>query len=230
MAAKPTTCVIGAGISGLTAGKAFSDWGLPYTCFEAATTSAATGISATRTAAPRPTSRSTSTPHGTASPSATCRWAPTSTRTTPTTAQILGIPPALRRRLLAARPDPLRDPGRARRAQGRRRLGDHPRRRVERRSSTSSSSATAITGTRAYPNFPGSFDGETIHSHHYIGPERAARPDGQARPGGRDRQQRRRHRLGALAQGSRREGLPLDPQRRLGDAQVLPGPARWTRW
>ena len=35
MPAKPTTCVIGAGISGLTAGKALSDWGLPYTCFEA---------------------------------------------------------------------------------------------------------------------------------------------------------------------------------------------------
>jgi cation diffusion facilitator CzcD-associated flavoprotein CzcO len=33
--AKPTTAVIGAGISGLTTGKAFSDWGLPYTCFEA---------------------------------------------------------------------------------------------------------------------------------------------------------------------------------------------------
>src|SRR5919106_6586734 len=33
--AKPITCVIGAGISGLTAGKALSDWGLPYTCFEA---------------------------------------------------------------------------------------------------------------------------------------------------------------------------------------------------
>jgi Flavin-binding monooxygenase-like len=31
---KPTTCVIGAGISGLTAGKALSDWALPYTCFE----------------------------------------------------------------------------------------------------------------------------------------------------------------------------------------------------
>jgi cation diffusion facilitator CzcD-associated flavoprotein CzcO len=35
MPAKPTTCVIGAGISGLTTGKSFSDWGLPYTCFEA---------------------------------------------------------------------------------------------------------------------------------------------------------------------------------------------------
>ena len=35
MTPKPTTCVIGAGISGLTTGKALSDWGLPYTCFEA---------------------------------------------------------------------------------------------------------------------------------------------------------------------------------------------------
>jgi cation diffusion facilitator CzcD-associated flavoprotein CzcO len=34
MTAKPTTCVIGAGISGLTAGKALTDWALPYTCFE----------------------------------------------------------------------------------------------------------------------------------------------------------------------------------------------------
>jgi cation diffusion facilitator CzcD-associated flavoprotein CzcO len=32
---RPTTAVIGAGISGLTAGKALSDWGIPYTCFEA---------------------------------------------------------------------------------------------------------------------------------------------------------------------------------------------------
>src|SRR5579859_7086229 len=29
------TCVIGAGVSGLTAGKALGDWGVPYTCFEA---------------------------------------------------------------------------------------------------------------------------------------------------------------------------------------------------
>jgi cation diffusion facilitator CzcD-associated flavoprotein CzcO len=31
----PRTCVIGAGVSGLTAGKAQSDWGVDYTCFEA---------------------------------------------------------------------------------------------------------------------------------------------------------------------------------------------------
>jgi len=35
MADLPTTCVIGAGISGLTAGKTLSDRGLPYRCFEA---------------------------------------------------------------------------------------------------------------------------------------------------------------------------------------------------
>src|ERR671918_566468 len=35
MAEKPTTCVIGAGISGLTAGKALADRDLPYECFEA---------------------------------------------------------------------------------------------------------------------------------------------------------------------------------------------------
>ena len=32
--ALPRTCVIGAGLSGLTAGKALTDWGIPYTCFE----------------------------------------------------------------------------------------------------------------------------------------------------------------------------------------------------
>ena len=31
----PTTAVIGAGISGLTAGKMLADYGVPYTCFEA---------------------------------------------------------------------------------------------------------------------------------------------------------------------------------------------------
>jgi cation diffusion facilitator CzcD-associated flavoprotein CzcO len=35
MAERPTTCVIGAGISGLTAGKALADSAVPYTCFEA---------------------------------------------------------------------------------------------------------------------------------------------------------------------------------------------------
>jgi cation diffusion facilitator CzcD-associated flavoprotein CzcO len=30
----PRVCVIGAGVSGLTAGKALGDWGIPYTCFE----------------------------------------------------------------------------------------------------------------------------------------------------------------------------------------------------
>jgi cation diffusion facilitator CzcD-associated flavoprotein CzcO len=35
VAEHPSTCVIGAGISGLTAVKALGDWGVPHTCFEA---------------------------------------------------------------------------------------------------------------------------------------------------------------------------------------------------
>ena len=35
MADMPTVCIIGAGVSGLTAGKALGDFGVPYTCFEA---------------------------------------------------------------------------------------------------------------------------------------------------------------------------------------------------
>ena len=35
MIEQPTTCVIGAGVSGLTALKALGDWGIPHTCFEA---------------------------------------------------------------------------------------------------------------------------------------------------------------------------------------------------
>jgi cation diffusion facilitator CzcD-associated flavoprotein CzcO len=35
MPERPTTCVIGAGVSGLTAVKALGDWRIPHTCFEA---------------------------------------------------------------------------------------------------------------------------------------------------------------------------------------------------
>lgn len=35
MSELPNTCVIGAGVSGLTAVKALGDWGIPHTCFEA---------------------------------------------------------------------------------------------------------------------------------------------------------------------------------------------------
>lgn len=35
MADLPSVCIIGAGVSGLTAGKALGDFGVPYTCFEA---------------------------------------------------------------------------------------------------------------------------------------------------------------------------------------------------
>jgi cation diffusion facilitator CzcD-associated flavoprotein CzcO len=35
MSEQPKTCVIGAGVSGLTAVKSLGDWGIPHTCFEA---------------------------------------------------------------------------------------------------------------------------------------------------------------------------------------------------
>jgi cation diffusion facilitator CzcD-associated flavoprotein CzcO len=38
MEALPSVCVIGAGVSGLTACEALSDFGLPLTCFEASET------------------------------------------------------------------------------------------------------------------------------------------------------------------------------------------------
>ena len=105
------------------------------------------------------------------------------------------------------------------------RLADHAPPTARRTSSTRCSSATATTGIRRCREFPGSFDGDTLHSHHYIDPSRPARPARQAGARGRDRQQRRRHRLRAVAQGGRRAGLHLDPQRRLGDAQVRLRPA-----
>ena len=35
MTDRPSTCVIGAGVSGLTALKSLGDWEVPHTCFEA---------------------------------------------------------------------------------------------------------------------------------------------------------------------------------------------------
>ena len=69
---------VGAGISGLTAGKALSRLrGLPYTCFEASDDVGGNWYFGNPNGRSRPTSRCTSTPPATASGSATCRWAPT---------------------------------------------------------------------------------------------------------------------------------------------------------
>ena len=112
MAELPTTCVIGAGISGLTTGKALSDRGLPYTCFEASDDIGGNwyfgnpnGRSSAYQLAPHrhlPRQRLAS---------ATCRWART-TPTTPTTRRSV-VPGPLRGGLRPAGPDPLRDAGRS---------------------------------------------------------------------------------------------------------------------
>ena len=73
-----------------------------------------------------------------------------------------------------------------------------------------------------YPDFPGTFDGETIHSHHYIGPDDPL-----------DLHGKRVLVVGIgnsavdiaseSPQGCRREGVHLHAQRRLGDAGHLFG-------
>ena len=124
MTDQPTTAVIGAGISGLTAGKALSDRGLPYTCFEACDDIGGNWYfgnpngrsSAYRVAAHRHLPRQRQLPRH-----ADGRRLPG----LPAPRADQALPGPLRRRLRAARPDPLRDPGRARRAQAGRRLADH---------------------------------------------------------------------------------------------------------
>ncbi len=169
MPAKPTTCVIGAGISGLTAGKAFSDWGLPYTCFEASDDVGGNwyfGNPNGRSSAYRSLHIDTYRDSVSFRDMPMGRYLPglPAPRADP------GVHQRLRRRLLPAGADPLRDPGRARRAQVARAAGRSHSAMVRSRSSTSSSSATATTGIRATRTFPGSFDGETLHSHHYLSP------------------------------------------------------------
>ena len=59
----------------------------------------------------------------------------------------------------------------ARAAHRRRRLGHRRPGGYQRAASTCWSSRTATTGTRGCPTFPARFDGETIHSHHYVDPQ-----------------------------------------------------------
>ncbi len=171
MSAKPTTCVIGAGISGLTTGKAFSDWGLPYTCFDASDDVGGNWYFG------NPNGRSSayqSLHIDTSRDGVSFRDMPMGPDEYPDYPHHTQILEYLHRYADAFS---LRDrirfetPGRPRRAQGERWLVDHARETDPPRSSTSSSSATATTGIPRFPDFPGSFDGETIHSHHYIGPQ-----------------------------------------------------------
>ncbi len=161
--------MIGAGISGLTAGKALSDRGLPYTCFEASDDVGGNWYFG------NPNGRSSayqSLHIDTARDSVSFRDMPMGPDYSdyPHHAEIkeylgryadaFALRDRIRFKTAVERAE--------RKARGR--LADHGSRTAPRRSSTSSSSATGTTGTRAIPDFPGSFDGETIHSHHYLGP------------------------------------------------------------
>ena len=228
MSAKPTTCVIGAGISGLTAGKALSDWGIPYTCFEASDDIggqlvlpqpqrpllglpvAAHRHLARRRLLPRHADgpgRVPGLPAPHPDPAASCTATPTRSRCATGS---------------ASRPRSSTPSARTAAAGGSRSATARPR------SSTSCSSATATTGTRASRTSPAASTGETIHSHHYIDPTDPLDLYGKRVLVVGIGNSARRHRLRALAQGRRREGLHLDPQRRLGDAEVLLRQARST--
>ena len=189
MAAKPTSCIIGAGISGLTAGKALSDWGLPYTCFEASDDIGGNWYFG------NPNGRSSayqSLHIDTSRDGVSFRDMPMGDEYPdyPHHSEIreyLGrYADAFRLRERIRFETPVE---RAERARGRR-LARH-------RLATAPSEAFdfLIVGNGhhwdpRYPEFPGSFDGETIHSHHYLDPTDPARPPRQARAGRRDRQQR----------------------------------------
>ena len=122
--------------------------------------------------------------------------------------------------LRAPRPDPLRDPGGARRAPGPAGGWQHPSRRRRRRAIRLPRRRQRPPLGPALPRLPGHVRGRDDPLAPLHRPQRPARYARQARAGRRDREQRGRHRLRALAQGRGREGLRLHPQRRLGDAQV----------
>ena len=169
MSPKPTTCVIGAGISGLTAGKALSDWGLPYTCFEASDDIGGNWYFG------NPNGRSSayqSLHIDTSRDGVSFRDMPMGRDDYPDYphhTQILGYLHdyadafALRERIRFEAPVEHAE----RRSAGgwRIRLGD----------GSSEEFDFLIVGNGhhwdpRYPDFPGSFDGQAIHSHHYIGP------------------------------------------------------------
>ena len=165
----PSVCVIGAGVSGLTACKALADFGVPHTCFEASDEVGGNwyfqnpnGVSSAYRSLHIDISK----------PSISFRDFPMPDRY-PDYPHHTHIFEWLRDYADAfALRERIRFNTRvaARRARARRRLADHARGRQPASASTRCSSATGTTGIRAYPDFPGTFDGPQIHSHDYIDP------------------------------------------------------------
>ncbi len=185
-------------------------------------TSAATGTSATPTAARRPTARFISTPPRTRSASPTSRWTaaiPTSL-TTPRSISSCANTPTTSRCATGSASSTVVE--RAERLDGGGwsvQTSDGERQEFD--------ALLVCNGHHWDPSLP-DFPGQLRRRHAPLPPlhrpQRSARSVRQAGGGRRDRQQRRRHRLRAIAQGGRRRGVPVDPQRRLGDPQVHPRP------
>ena len=195
--AAPNVCVIGAGVSGLTACKALDDFGVPaHAASRPPTRSAATGTSRTPTASPRPTARCTSTSPSRRSPSATSRC-PIAIPDYPHHTHIFEW---LRdyadafdaARATSASTRACSAPSAARRAAGRITLDD---------GASESFDALLVCNGHHWdprcPTFPGTLRRPADPLARLRRPEQPARPQRQARARRRDRQQRGGHRLRA---------------------------------
>ncbi len=182
--ADPQVAVIGAGISGLTAGKMLKDYGVPlHDASRRPTGSAATGRSATPTDTAAPTARCTSTPPSIGCRSRTSRC-PSDYPVVPAPHRDQGLPRRLRRRVRAAasqhrvRATASCTPSRARTAAGR--ITDQAG--ADAATSTCWWSPTATTGIRGLPDFPGDVHRRVDPLASLHRSVDAARPDRQADP------------------------------------------------
>ena len=166
---EPTTAVIGAGISGLTAGKMLDDYGVPYTCFESSDRVGgnwAFGNPNGHSSAYRSLHIDTSKHQLSFKDFPMPEDYPDFPHHTQIKAYLDAYADAFGLREHIEFGNGVEH---ARRL-ARRRLGDRRPGRRAPAASTCSSSPTATTGTRGCADFPGEFTGETIHSHHYIDP------------------------------------------------------------
>ena len=165
----PTTAVIGAGISGLTAGKMLDDYGVPYTCFEASDRVGgnwAFGNPNGHSSAYRSLHIDTS------KHQLSFKDFPMPERLPglPAPHPDQGLPRLLRRRLRPARAHRVRQRRRARRAARRAAAGRSPTRPATTRRFDLLVVANGHHWDPRTADFPGEFTGETIHSHHYVDP------------------------------------------------------------
>ena len=158
MPEQPTTCVIGAGVSGLTAVKALGDWRIPHTCFEASDDVGGNWYFQ------NPNGRSSayrSLHIDTSKNAISFSDFPMDGRYPdfPHHSEIKQFLQEYAERFGAARADPLQHRGRARRAPARRRVADPRPPTARSTASTRCWCATGTTGTRRTPTSPASSAG-----------------------------------------------------------------------